>query len=280
MIIDAINALPSLQQTVRDFHLSPQKKWGQNFLYDMNITHKIVRCAGDVRSGTVIEVGPGPGGLTRAILMAGATDVIAIDRDIRAVHALTPLVNASDNMLQVQHGNAGHADIWHMGSAPRHIIANLPYNVGTQLLLSWIKHRQHFAKMTLMFQKEVAERITAPQGHKHYGRLAVLCNWACHTQIAMTLPPSAFTPPPKVDSAVVTLIPRAIPLGRCSLHSLETITKAAFGQRRKMLRSSLKSLAVDSLALLEHCNIAATLRAEELHIQQFCALAKAYEAMV
>ncbi len=278
-IIKNIHTLPSLQQTAYDYDLSPQKKLGQNFLYDMNITHKIVHHAGDVTKGTIIEIGPGPGGLTRAILMAGATDVIAIDMDTRAIHALSPLVDASQNALQILQGDATTTDIWHMGTPPRQIIANLPYNVGTQLLLSWIYHRQHFSKMTLMFQKQVAERITAVQGHKHYGRLAVLCNWACRTQLKMTLPPTVFTPPPKVDSAVVTLIPRKHPLYDCNVHCLENITKSAFGQRRKMLRSSLKSLGVDTRALLNICHIAPTKRAEELHIEQFCRLAKVYETM-
>ena len=274
--ITTIKNLPTIQQTVQQFGLHPEKRLGQNFLYDMNITHKIVRIAGDVTCGTVIEIGPGPGGLTRAILLGGACDVVAIDMDKRAVTALWPLVQASQKRLQVLQGDASTHKIWHMGNSPRQIIANLPYNVGTHLLLSWIQHAHSFSKMTLMFQQEVAQRITAQQGDKHYGRLAVLCNWACHTHLAMRLPPSVFTPPPKVDSAVVTLTPRKHPLYDCHIADLQAVTKSAFGQRRKMLRQSLKTLGTDTAELLRKSKIPPTARAEQLTIKQFCTLAQVY----
>lgn len=278
-IYDRIHALPTLQETVRHHTITPQKKLGQNFLYDLNVTDKIVRIAGNVDNGTVIEIGPGPGGLTRAILLRGAKNVVAIDMDERAIQALSPLVQASDSRLAIHLGDARTFPIWEMGTSPRQIIANLPYNIGTHLLTTWLEHYTRFDKMTLMFQKEVAERITAPQGHKHYGRLSVLCNWACHTHLEMTLARTVFTPPPKVDSAVVTLVPRTKPVCDCDMQALAQVTKSAFGQRRKMIRSSLKMLGVDVSTLLEQASLDPTKRAEDISIEGFGRLAQIYKKM-
>ena len=277
--IKKIIALETLQDTVTRFNLAPKKSLGQNFLFDLNITQKIARIAGKLDSGTVIEVGPGPGGLTRGLFLSGAQNVIAIDTDPRTESALEPLIQATDRNLSLFIGDAKKVDISTLGESPRQIVANLPYNVGTLLLTKWLETPTQFSKMTLMFQKEVAQRITASVGDKHYGRLAILCNWSCHTQIEMYLSPSAFTPPPKVDSAVITLVPRPMPLYNCDAKSLSTITKSAFGQRRKMIRGSLKSLGVDVAELLTQANIVETKRAEELTIEEFCRLANIYNTI-
>ena len=277
--IKKIIALETLQDTVTRFDLAPKKSLGQNFLFDLNITQKIARIAGKLDTGTVIEVGPGPGGLTRGLFLSGAQNVIAIDADPRAESALQPLIEATDKNLSLLISDATKVDISTLGDSPRQIVANLPYNVGTLLLTKWLETPTQFSKMTLMFQKEVAQRITASVGDKHYGRLAILCNWLCHTQIEMYLSPSAFTPPPKVDSAVITLVPRPMPLYDCDAKSLSAVTKSAFGQRRKMIRGSLKSLGVDVAELLKQANIVETKRAEELTIEEFCRLANIYDTI-
>ena len=277
--IKKIIALETLQDTVTRFNLAPKKSLGQNFLFDLNITQKIAKIAGKLDNGTVIEVGPGPGGLTRGLFLSGAQSVIAIDADPRTESALQPLIKATDGNLSLVISDATKVDISTLGESPRQIVANLPYNVGTLLLTKWLETPTQFSKMTLMFQKEVAQRITASVGDKHYGRLAILCNWLCHTQIEMYLSPSVFTPPPKVDSAVITLVPRPVPLYDCNAKSLSTITKSAFGQRRKMIRGSLKSLGVDVAELLTQANIVETKRAEELTIEEFCRLANIYDTI-
>ncbi|WP_259780153.1 16S rRNA (adenine(1518)-N(6)/adenine(1519)-N(6))-dimethyltransferase RsmA [Aestuariispira ectoiniformans] len=279
MSYEKLDALPPLREVIANHGLAAQKRLGQNFLLDLNLTRKIARCAGDLSQGTVFEVGPGPGGLTRALLLEGAASVIAIEKDPRCQAALAEINEASEGRLQVIEADALTIDIASMGDAPRRVVANLPYNVATPLLIGWLKQAEAVQSMTLMFQKEVAERIVAAPGESGYSRLSVLSNWRCDTRFELVLPPRAFTPPPKVDSAVVTLIPLAEPRFPCRLEDMETVTAAAFGQRRKMLRRSLKTLGVDTEALLEKTGIDPTARAETLTVEQFAALAREYRAL-
>jgi 16S rRNA (adenine1518-N6/adenine1519-N6)-dimethyltransferase len=255
--------------------LSARKSLGQHFLLDLNLTGRIARAAGDLGQGTVIEVGPGPGGLTRALLEHGAAKVIAIERDPRCVAALADLRQAFPGRLEIIEADALEVAAHLLGTAPRRIVANLPYNVATALLLQWLKNAAAFAGMTLMFQKEVAQRLTAMPGEPAYGRLTVATQWRCTVRRLFDIAPSAFTPPPKVVSSVVELIPRPVPLAPADPRVLEQVTAAAFGQRRKMLRSSLKSLGVDPDALLAKAEIVGTRRGEELSVEQYCALARA-----
>lgn len=257
--------------------LRARKALGQNFLLDLNITAKIARAAGDLSALTVFEVGPGPGGLTRGLLTEGAAAVIAVEFDPRAVGALQPLVAAAGGRLRVIEGDALHTDITGLAPAPRAIVANLPYNIATPLLIGWLRQIHAdpgaFAHMTLMFQREVADRITAPAGGKTYGRLAVISQWLCTAQRVFDLPPEAFSPPPKVTSSIVRLVPLAAAGERPSFGAMETVTAAAFGQRRKMLRAALKSLP----GLLEATGIDGTLRAEQLSVADFIKLATALD---
>ena len=251
------------------------KRLGQHFLLDLNVTSKIARLAGPLQGRAVIEVGPGPGGLTRALLDAGAR-VIAIEKDRRFGPMLAELAAAADGALTVVEGDALKADeaallAEHAPGLPARIVSNLPYNVGAPLLVKWLRIASSFEAMTLMFQKEVAERIVAPAGGHAYGRLSVLCQAACEAEIVMSLPARAFTPPPKVDSAVVRLIPRVDGPNPELLAALERTTQAAFGQRRKMLRSSLKPLGGE--ALCRAAGIDPNLRAEQVPVDRFMALA-------
>ena len=233
---DAVDALPPLRDVVAAHGLAAKKKLGQHFLLDLNLTRKIARSAGDLSTGSVIEVGPGPGGLTRAILQCGATHVVAIEKDPRCVEALAPLVEAAGGALTILSEDATTVAAATLGAAPRRIIANLPYNVGTPLLIGWLRDAAAIQSMTLMFQKEVAERICAEPGEAQYGRLSVLCNWRCETEYLFTLPARAFTPPPKIDSAVVRLTPHETVPYAGDIDDLQSVTAAAFGQRRKTLR--------------------------------------------
>ncbi|MHA1597364.1 MAG: 16S rRNA (adenine(1518)-N(6)/adenine(1519)-N(6))-dimethyltransferase RsmA [Alphaproteobacteria bacterium] len=263
--------LPPLNDIIRRYRLDARKKLGQHFLLDLNLTARIARAAGDLKGHTIIEIGPGPGGLTRALLDAGADNLIAIERDPRCVEALSELDAAYPGRLTVIEADALKTDISELGHAPRKVVANLPYNVATPLLIGWLKQISCIDSMTLMFQKEVAERIAAGPGSKAYGRLSVLTQWLCHVNFEFNVSRTAFTPPPRVDSAIVTLVRRPQPLADVDLKSLETVTAAAFGQRRKMLRASLKSLNVD----LESLGIDPTARAETLTVEQFCKIAGA-----
>ncbi|RED53520.1 16S rRNA (adenine(1518)-N(6)/adenine(1519)-N(6))-dimethyltransferase RsmA [Aestuariispira insulae] len=276
---DSVANLPPLREIIAEHGLNAQKKLGQNFLLDLNLTCKIARRAGDIRHGTVIEVGPGPGGLTRALLMEGAANVVAIEKDPRCRPILDQISAASGGRLTMFEGDALTVDVTKLGDAPRRIVANLPYNVATPLLVGWLKQASEITSMTLMFQKEVAERIVAVPGDSAYSRLAVLANWRCDTKMEMVLPPRAFTPPPKVESAVVTLRPLETPRFDCMLEDLEAVTAAAFGQRRKMLRRSLKGLGVDTDALIDAAGITATDRAENLSVEEFATIAKLYREM-
>lgn len=272
----AHDGLPPLRDIVATHELAPKKALGQNFLFDLNLTAKIVRAAEPLDGFTVIEIGPGPGGLTRALLAQGASRVVAIERDPRCLPVLEQISEHYPGRLEVIEGDALEVDLAALSrSAPAKIVANLPYNVGTQLLINWLiadVQTPFWSSMTLMFQKEVGMRIVAAPGSNHYGRLGVLAGWLAHAEILFDVPPQAFTPPPKVTSSVVQLVPRANPLP-CDLAKLERVTQAAFGQRRKMLRQSLKPLGGE--ALLNGVGIDPARRAETLSVGEFCALARA-----
>jgi 16S rRNA (adenine1518-N6/adenine1519-N6)-dimethyltransferase len=258
--------------------LAARKSLGQHFLFDLNLTGRIARAGGPLDSGTTIEIGPGPGGLTRALLEAGAGHVIAIERDDRAIAIQQEIQAAYPGRLEVIAGDALAIDVASLGSAPRRIVANLPYNISTVLLLGWLRRIDAFESMTLLFQKEVVDRLAAPAGGGDYGRLSVITQWLCEVRPQFNIPPDAFTPPPNVVSTLVRLVPRAQPLAPAAFHTLERVTAAAFGQRRKMLRSSLKSLG-DAAALLAATGITPTLRAEQLPVEGFCALARALDEL-
>lgn len=271
----AIDGLPPLRDVIERHGLDAKKSLGQNFLFDLNLTQKIARTAGPLDGVTVIEVGPGPGGLTRAILSLGAKKVIAVERDSRCLPALAEIEAHYPGRLEVIEGDALKTDFEALVPAgePVRIIANLPYNVGTQLLVNWLLPREwppFWLSMTLMFQKEVGQRIVAKEGDNHYGRLGVLAGWRTVAEMAFDVPPQAFSPPPKVTSTVVHLLPKNKPLP-CDVAKLEKVTEAAFGQRRKMLRQSVKSLGGE--VLLEKAGIDPTRRAETLSVEEFVTLA-------
>ena len=271
-------ALPSLRDVMARYGLEPKKSLGQNFILDGNITAKIVRAAGDLSGCHAVEVGPGPGGLTRALLHSDAESVIALEKDDRCCAALAELEAAAIKPLKIIPADALEADVTQLAAAPRAVVANLPYNVATPLLVGWLQAiRQDataFRSLTLMFQKEVADRIVAQPGSKAYGRLSVMSQWVCHAQPMFDLPPSVFTPPPKVTSTVVRLTPRDKPLVDVSWQEMEQVVAKAFGQRRKMLRSALKGLAIAPEALLAGAGINPEERAERLTVAQFGALAQ------
>lgn len=272
--------LPPLRAVIARHRLSAAKSLGQHFLLDLNLTGRIARAAGDLTKGTTIEIGPGPGGLTRSLLDEGAGLLVVIEKDRRCREALSDVVAAYSGRLRLVEGDALDLDLRTLGPEPRRIVANLPYNIATALLVTWLHHLAENAKsyesLTLMFQKEVASRLLAAPGSKAYGRLSVLTQWLTQTQGLFDVPARAFTPPPKVTSTVVQLRPRPRPLAAVSLSALERVTAAAFGQRRKMLRQSLKPLTPDAKALLDAAGIAETKRAEELTVEQFCALARTW----
>jgi 16S rRNA (adenine1518-N6/adenine1519-N6)-dimethyltransferase len=272
-------ALPPLREVIARHGLAARRSLGQNFLLDLNLTARIARAAAPLERVNVIEIGPGPGGLTRALLLAGAGHVIAIERDARCVAALEELAAAFPGCLTIVAGDALEIDPVALAPPPRKIVANLPYNIATPLLLGWLRAAAAYESFTLMFQKEVAERLAAVPRSKAYGRLSVITQWTCEVRPLFDIPPQAFVPPPKVTSSVLRLTPRAAPLAPCERTDLERVVAAGFGQRRKMLRQSLRSLDVDIEALLEAAGAAATARAEELSVEQFCALARAYRAL-
>lgn len=271
--------LPPLREVIRRFELSARKSLGQNFLLDLNLTARIARAAAPLDDANVIEIGPGPGGLTRALLLAGARQVVAVERDPRSVAALAELAAAFPGRLTIVEGDALAIDAASLAPAPRKIVANLPYNIATPLLLGWLRTAEAFESMTLMFQKEVALRLAAAPRSKEYGRLSVMAQWRCAVRRLFDIPPRAFVPPPKVTSSVVQLVPRAAPLAPCGADELERVLAAGFGQRRKMLRQSLKPLGLDAEALLAAAGIAPTARAEELSVAEFCGLARALAAL-
>lgn len=275
----ANDGLPPLREVIATHGLSAQKKFGQNFLFDLNLTGRIARAAAPLEDATVIEIGPGPGGLTRALLFNGAKNLTVIERDPRCQPVLEQISNHYPDALHVIDGDALDVDVTTLGPAPRKIVANLPYNVGTQLLLGWLMQIDQFASLTLMFQKEVAERVVAGPKSKAYGRLSVLCQYLCDCDILFDVHRSAFTPPPKVTSAVVQLRPKANRGANINLTSLAKITQAAFGQRRKMLRASLKTLNINVGELLKKAGITETARAEELSVADFVRLTQVHDQM-
>lgn len=276
---EAQPSLPPLREIIARYGLDARRSLGQHFLLDLNLTRRIARAAGDLSQGTVIEIGPGPGGLTRALLENGARHLIAIERDARCVAALGELAAAYPGRLEIIEGDALEIDAATLGEAPRRIVANLPYNISTPLLIGWLGRIAAFESLTLMFQREVAARLAAPPGGKDYGRLSVLAQWYCEVTLLFNIDKQAFVPPPKITSALVRLQPRTVPLGEAPRAALEAVTAAAFGQRRKMLRASLKQLGIDPVALLAEAGIEPTRRAEELSVEQFCALARGYAGM-
>jgi 16S rRNA (adenine1518-N6/adenine1519-N6)-dimethyltransferase len=274
-----IDDLPPLREVIRRHDLKPRKSLGQNFLLDLNLTARIARAGGPLAGATVLEVGPGPGGLTRALFAEGAARVVAVERDERAIAALAEIAARYPGRLTVVAGDALEFDPRpHLGEAPGpvRIIANLPYNIATALLVRWLSVEPWppwYDSLVLMFQREVAERIVAAPHSKSYGRLAVLAGWRTEAKTLFDVSAAAFVPPPKVTSSVVRLVPRAAPLA-CDRAMLERVTEAAFGQRRKMLRQSLRTLGLDPKPLLAAAAIAETARAEDIPVEGFVALAR------
>lgn len=272
---DPIDSLPPLRDVIRAHDLRAEKKLGQNFLLDLNLTSKIARGAGDLAGAAVFEIGPGPGGLTRAILGAGAENLTAVEYDPRAIAALQDLQNAAGGRLSILQADALETDILALAAArPTVIIANLPYNIATPLLTGWLAqiyaHPGAFRSMTLMFQKEVAQRIVATPHTKEYGRLSILCQWLCQTRVLFDIPAAAFTPPPKVTSTVVHFVPHPPAADRPTFAAVEKITAAAFGQRRKMIRGSMK----EYISILDDEGVDTTLRAENLSVDDYIRIAK------
>ncbi|GAB4167778.1 MAG: 16S rRNA (adenine(1518)-N(6)/adenine(1519)-N(6)) -dimethyltransferase RsmA [Thalassobaculales bacterium] len=270
---DPVAALPPLRQVIEAAGLSARKSLGQHFLLDLNLTGRIARAGGPL-DGTVIEIGPGPGGLTRALLLAGAQHLTAVELDERAIAALAPLVAAAGGRLRLVQADAMALDLASLGPPPRRVVANLPYNVGTALLLKWLERPADLAAITVMLQAEVVDRLAAAPGGKDYGRLSVLVQWLCRVEPLFGVPARAFWPPPRVASTVVRLTPRPAPLCAAPRPALERVTAAAFGQRRKMLRQSLKALG-DPEALCAAAGVPATARPEDLPVEAFCAMARA-----
>jgi 16S rRNA (adenine1518-N6/adenine1519-N6)-dimethyltransferase len=266
--------LPPLRDVIARHGLNARRALGQHFLLDANLTARIARAAGDLKGRTVIEIGPGPGGLTRSLLQADAGQVIAVERDERCIPAIAEIAAAYPGRLDLIAGDALEVDAAALGPAPRKIVANLPYNIATALLLRWLPDIAEFESLTLMFQKEVADRLTARPRGKDYGRLTVLVRWLAEIERQFDISPQAFTPPPKVTSTVLRIVPRPGPLHPARMATLERVTAAAFGQRRKMLRQSLRSLGLDPIPLLARAGIPETARAEELDVRDFCALAQ------
>ncbi len=272
-----IDNLPPLREVIATHELSAKKALGQNFLLDLNLTAKIARQAGDLSGCDVLEIGPGPGGLTRGLLAEGARRVLAIEKDARCLPALAEIAEAYPGRLQVLNADALQVDATQYLTPPIRVVANLPYNVGTELLVRWLTPEvwpPFWDSLTLMFQKEVAERIVATPGSKAYGRLAILAQWRAEARIVMTLPPEAFTPPPKIHSAVVHLTRRDAPAFPADAATLSRLVAAAFNQRRKMLRASLKGAAPDIEDKLRAAGLDPTLRAEQVPLEGFCALAR------
>jgi 16S rRNA (adenine1518-N6/adenine1519-N6)-dimethyltransferase len=271
--MNALAALPPLRETIKAHGLDARKRLGQHFLLDLNLTRRIARAAGSLEAGTIIEVGPGPGGLTRALLLEGARRVVAVEVDPRAMAALGELQAAAGGRLQLIEADALAVEPAGLGPAPRRIVANLPYNISTALLVRWLHSANSIADMVLMFQKEVVERLTARPRTKDYGRLSVLAQHVCEVQRLFDVAPSAFVPPPKVTSAVARLTPKPAAERLADLAPLEKVTAAAFGQRRKMLRGALAGLFADPVAVLHGLGLSPTARAEELSVADFVKLA-------
>lgn len=280
--MSAIDSLPPLREVIATHQLSARKSLGQNFLLDLNLTAKIARQAGDLSACDVLEIGPGPGGLTRGLLSEGARRVLAIEKDSRCLPALAEIATAYPGQLEVINGDALEIDPLAHLTPPIRVAANLPYNVGTELLVRWLTPKDwppFWQSLTLMFQREVAERIVAQPGSKAYGRLAILSQWRANAKIVLSLPPGAFTPPPKVSSAVVHLNALPAPRFPADAATLSRVVAAAFNQRRKMLRAALKSVSPDIEDHLTAAGIPPTERAEQVSLEAFCALARSLKPM-
>lgn len=262
-----IDDLPPIREQLAGFGLMAKKSFGQHFLLDLNLTGRIARAAGDLTEGTCIEIGPGPGGLTRAMLSAGAGQVIVVEKDARFQPLLNQIADAADGRMKILDGDALKVPLHELGAAPRRIIANLPYNISTPLLIAMLRHIGSYESLTLMFQKEVAQRIAAPPGSEAYGRLSVMAQWLCDAHIPFDVPARAFTPPPKVDSAIIRLVPKPSPPDAETFAKMEATVARAFNQRRKMIRSSLKG------SDFEAAGIDPTSRPEQLTINDFLKLA-------
>ena len=278
--MSAIDELPPLRAVIAEHQLSARKSLGQNFLLDLNLTAKIARQAGDLSRCDVLEIGPGPGGLTRGLLSEGARRVLAVEKDSRCIPALAQIAKAYPGRLQIIEGDALEIDPLAHLTPPIRIAANLPYNIGTELLVRWLTPKEwppFWESLTLMFQREVAERIVAQPGSKAYGRLAILAQWRAEARIAMSLPPGAFTPPPKVASAVVHLTALPEPRFPADAAVLSRVVAQAFNQRRKMLRASLRGLSPDIEDMLRAAGLNPTDRAEQISLEGFCALAREIE---
>ena len=271
------DGLPPLRAVIEAHGIAAKKSLGQNFLLDLNLTARIARIAGDLRGSDILEIGPGPGGLTRGLLAEGARHVLAIEKDPRCLPALAQIAAAYPGRLTVIEGDALSVDPLAHLTPPIRVSANLPYNIGTELLVRWLTPPDwppYWTSLTLMFQREVAERIVAAPGTKAYGRLALLAQWRCEARIMLDLPPQAFTPPPKVSSAVVHLTALPAPRFPADAATLQRVVAAGFNQRRKMLRASLRGVAPDIEDHLRSVGIAPTERAEQVGLEQFCALAR------
>lgn len=271
------DGLPPLREVIARHGLQARKSLGQNFLFDLNLTRRIARAAAPLEGFTILEVGPGPGGLTRALLLEGAGHVVAIERDDRALAALEEIAAAYPGRITIVAGDAMTVRWQDLVQGPAKIVANLPYNIATPLLTGWLTQGAWppwYQSLTLMFQKEVAERIAAKPGGKDYGRLSVLCQWRCEVRKLFDVNRSAFTPPPKVTSSIVQLVPRRAMEPECSVAALERVTAAAFGQRRKMLRASLKTLVPDPEPLLAAAGLDPEQRAEQIPVDGFVRLAR------
>jgi len=276
------DGLPPLGDVISSHGLDAKKSLGQNFLLDLNLTGRIARAAGPLQDVTVLEIGPGPGGLTRALLSEGAKKVVAIERDARCLSALKEISDFYPGRLEIIEGDALEIDHRSLVSGPTRVVANLPYNIATPLLTNWLEcdpWPPWYKSLTLMFQKEVAERIVAGPGSKTYGRLSILAGWRCEADIAFDVDRLAFTPPPKVTSSIVHLEPRVAPLFDANMRSLFVIVKAAFSQRRKMIRANMKGLGVDPAELFAQSGVEPSARAEQLSIEEFAALARTYETL-
>lgn len=276
---DAVAELPPLRETIARHGLDARKRLGQHFLLDLNLTRRIARTAAPLSEGTVIEVGPGPGGLTRALLLEGATNVVAIEVDPRAIAAVQELLPAAAGRLRVLQADALSVDIAGLGPPPRRIVANLPYNISTTLLVRWLHRSADIHEMVLMFQKEVASRLVAKPRTGDFGRLSVVTQHVCTVETMFDIPPSAFVPPPKVVSTVVRLRPCPASDRLADLEPLERVTAAAFGQRRKMLRSSLAAVFAEPAAVLDQLGLSPSARAEELSTADFARLATRFSAL-
>jgi 16S rRNA (adenine1518-N6/adenine1519-N6)-dimethyltransferase len=277
--LSAPDGLPPLRDVIRASGLTARRSLGQNFLLDFNLTRRIARAAGPLEGVTIVEAGPGPGGLTRALLLEGASRVVVIEKDERCLPALGEIAEAYPGRIEIVAADAREVDYGALKlQPPARIVANLPYSVATPLLIGWLKTDPWppwFDRLVLMFQREVALRIVAKPGSRDFGRLAVLSQWRTDPRILLTLPAAAFTPRPKIESSLVELVPKEAPHPSCDIATLERVTAAAFGQRRKMLRSSLRQITLDAEGLLQELGIDPKARAEELQIADFCRIAKA-----